>query len=345
MYRTKGYDHVNIHVWFVVSRLGFSVLAPPAWSPDASFPDPDVCAVRPTGGRVLDVPLAAEQGPRRPRRPEGRECPRGDAPLFTTLRRSAAGSAASVHQQNMRKIPRPLIFGRAERESPAPYLCVCSKMDGFAPLHGVTYCTGTYRVPVGVFLPVRLCGRGRRHTRRRAGSPARNHIVMHLTGMALDIVQESPWQNAWRPPDCQCFALCETGELMKLFSHLPLLVYNDSSPWFGYLTRVYRTAVPLPFNLRNLIMFYPGLLPTNTHRCETNPWSKHGNASQLPQCADQNCRAGYVKRVRRTPICGTGRDGQLGPPTSGRPSPTSSMKRNTGRPQMRWSVPVQNARD
>jgi hypothetical protein len=36
-------------------------------------------------------------------------------------------------------------------------------------------------------------------------------------------------------------------------------------------------------------MFYPGLLPTNTHRCETNPWSKHGNASQLPQCADQNC--------------------------------------------------------
>ena len=112
---------------------------------------------------------------------------------------------------------------------------------------------------------------------------------MQLTGMALDIVQESPWQDAWRPPDCQCFALCETGELMKLFSHLPLLVYNDSSPWFGYLTRVYRTAVPLPFNLRNLIMFYPGLLPTNTHRCETNPWSKHGNASQLPQCADQNC--------------------------------------------------------
>ena len=116
----------------------------------------------PDSGRVLDVPLAAEQGPRRPRRPEGRECPRGDAPLFTTLRRSAAGSAASVHQQNMRKIPRPLIFGRAERESPAPYLCVCSKMDGFAPLHGVTYCTGIYRVPVGVFLPVRLCGRGRR---------------------------------------------------------------------------------------------------------------------------------------------------------------------------------------
>ena len=172
--------------------------------------------------------------------------------------------------------------------SPRPRICVCvPKWMVSRPFTELL--TGKYRVPVGVFLPVRLCGRGRRHTRRRAGSPARNHIVMHLTGMALDIVQESPWQNAWRPPDCQCFALCETGELMKLFSHLPLLVYNDSSPWFGYLTRVYRTAVPLPFNLRNLIMFYPGLLPTNTHRCETNPWSKHGNASQLPQCADQNC--------------------------------------------------------
>lgn len=219
-------------------------------------------------------------------------------------------------------------------------------MDGFAPLHGVTYCTGTYRVPVGVFLPVRLCGRGRRHTRRRAGSPARNHIVMHLTGMALDIVQESPWQNAWRPPDCQCFALCETGELMKLFSHLPLLVYNDSSPWFGYLTRVYRTQ---------RCHF---LSTCATSSCFTLDCSRriHTGARLIPgrntathlNCLNVQIRtvaAGYVKRVRRTPICGTGRDGQLGPPTSGRPSPTSSMKRNTGRPQMRWSVPVQHARD
>ena len=58
--------------------------------------------------------------------------------------------------------------------------------------------------------------------------------LAQLTGMAVDIVQESPWQDAWRPPDCQCFALCETGELMKLFSHLPILVYNDSSPFNGY---------------------------------------------------------------------------------------------------------------
>ena len=97
----------------LVSRLDFSVLAPPAWSPDASFPDPDVCAVRPTGGRVLDVPLAAEQGPRRPRRPEGRECPRGDAPLFTTFHnyygvrlQDRLRAPALVHQQNMRKLAR-----------------------------------------------------------------------------------------------------------------------------------------------------------------------------------------------------------------------------------------------
>jgi hypothetical protein len=125
MYRTKGYDHVNIHVWYmsVVSRLGFSVLAPPAWSPDASFPDPDVCAVRPTGGRVLDVPLAAEQGPRRPRRPEGRECPRGDAPLFTTLRRSAAGSAPCTSKICVRSPGRSSSVGPSG--SPRPRICVC----------------------------------------------------------------------------------------------------------------------------------------------------------------------------------------------------------------------------
>jgi hypothetical protein len=109
----------------LVSRLGFSVLAPPAWSPDASFPDPDVCAVRPTGGRVLDVPLAAEQGPRRPRRPEGRECPRGDAPLFTTLRRSAAGSAPCTSKICVRSTPQAahLRSGRAGVPGPV-FVCV-----------------------------------------------------------------------------------------------------------------------------------------------------------------------------------------------------------------------------
>jgi hypothetical protein len=36
----------------------------------------------------------------------------------------AFGWIGSVHQQNKRKIPRPLIFGRAERES-RPRICVC----------------------------------------------------------------------------------------------------------------------------------------------------------------------------------------------------------------------------
>ena len=78
-----------------------------------------------------------------------------------------------------------------------------------------------------------------------------------------------------------------------LISHLPLVVYNESSPWYGYLTHVYRAAVPLPFDLHHLFMFYPGLLPTNTHRCNFNPWAGQSevfNVSLLPQCPDQRCR-------------------------------------------------------
>ena len=55
---TKGYVHVNVHVWFLVS---VSRSSRPAWSPDASFPDPDVCAVpRWSCFHGNMVPLAAE---------------------------------------------------------------------------------------------------------------------------------------------------------------------------------------------------------------------------------------------------------------------------------------------
>ena len=76
-----------------------------------------------------------------------------------------------------------------------------------------------------------------------------------------------------------------------LISHLPLVVYNESSPWYGYLTHVYRTAVPLPFDLHHLFMFYPGLLPTNTHRCNFNPWAGESPTTTV--------YAVYATRTRR----------------------------------------------
>jgi len=94
----------------LVSRLGFSVLAPPAWSPDASFPDPDVCAVRPTGGRVLDVPLAAERrarGGRGGRRGvSAHAVTRPFSQLYGVRLQDRLRAPALVHQQNMRKLAR-----------------------------------------------------------------------------------------------------------------------------------------------------------------------------------------------------------------------------------------------
>ena len=123
--------------------------------------------------------------------------------------------------------------------------------------------------------------------------------------------------RSWSAPTCQCFSLCTAGDALRLFERLPLVINTTASPWNSYLAAVYGGPVQLPFDPRRLQMFYPGLLPTNSHLCRRSPisgdsvgvpfrWASAAGArfqmeglmtagsgsvpeEQLPQCAPAEC--------------------------------------------------------
>ena len=109
-----------------------------------------------------------------------------------------------------------------------------------------------------------------------------------------------PWQLSWTPPRCQCFQLCYTGDLLSLFKRLPMEVTDASSPWYTYLSKVYGAGTfPMPFDLRQLELFYPGLLPTSTHLCNENPYGTKNRkrideTPHLPPC-EQNLCSGWLR--------------------------------------------------
>lgn len=106
-----------------------------------------------------------------------------------------------------------------------------------------------------------------------------------------------------RTPACHCFDLCTTGDVLRLVERLPL--YNDTaSPWRHYLAAVYGKPPPLPVDLRaRLQVFYPGLLPTSTHRCRGNPWQGEPNASAInqPPCDAETC-ARWLRSEEEAPL-------------------------------------------
>ena len=57
------------------------------------------------------------------------------------------------------------------------------------------------------------------------------------------------------PPRCARFSLCSLRELHAFHSQLPL-VESTASPWYGYLVAVYGGPVALPFELRQLRLFW-----------------------------------------------------------------------------------------
>ena len=77
---------------------------------------------------------------------------------------------------------------------------------------------------------------------------------------------------------------------------LPAVVHDQSSPWYSYLRAVYGSDVRLPVNLRRIELFYPNLLPTNTHLCNGSSQSAQ---QLLPQCATEKCR-GWKSNTRPT---------------------------------------------
>ena len=78
--------------------------------------------------------------------------------------------------------------------------------------------------------------------------------------------------------------MCRTGDLLSLFKNIPDTLHHARGPWYEYLRAVYHQPVPLPFNLRRLELFYPGLLPTSSHLCRFNPYSPQNETALLPPC-------------------------------------------------------------
>jgi hypothetical protein len=98
------------------------------------------------------------------------------------------------------------------------------------------------------------------------------------------------WRKEWRPPRCQCFDLCTTADVLNFYKRLPLEITNTRSPWYNYLSQVYiGNRIPLPFDLRQLELFYPGLMPTSTHLCTNSPFQVQQKRQQLPSCANDYC--------------------------------------------------------
>jgi len=61
------------------------------------------------------------------------------------------------------------------------------------------------------------------------------------------------------PPtqQCTCFSLCSMGEVDAFLDAIPASVHSQHSPWYGYLSAVYRQEeLPLPFSLASLRFFY-----------------------------------------------------------------------------------------
>ena len=134
----------------------------------------------------------------------------------------------------------------------------------------------------------------------------------------------APWQRQWSVPRCQCFELCTSADLVKLYPRLPTAVRNEASPWHTYLTRVYgESGFPLPFDLHRLEIFYPGLLPTSTHLCRGPPLTVTARSvniteavPHLPICTQEQC-AGWLREqseVERDPeVMSTYPPGWAGP--------------------------------
>lgn len=83
------------------------------------------------------------------------------------------------------------------------------------------------------------------------------------------------------PPSCSCFSLCNILDMSAFQLRLPI-VRSKASPWYTYLTHVYSSDVPLPFDVAQLELFYPAVLPTSM--CGQN-------MPVLPRCNAGECRS------------------------------------------------------
>ena len=98
------------------------------------------------------------------------------------------------------------------------------------------------------------------------------------------------------PLRCVCFSTC-TRDAAAAFleSYVPRTVHESSSPWYSYLTAVYRSPPPLPFAASRLRFFYhhdPAYWPPGVEwpmaTCSMLSRRADGNASG-PSCPEARC--------------------------------------------------------
>ena len=123
---------------------------------------------------------------------------------------------------------------------------------------------------------------------------------------------------------CQCFNLCDDGNIINFTRYLPIVDTKDS-PWNKYLNVVYGSHPHLPYDVQHLEAVYPGLLPTRIDRCTgykefASMSSKHvTKRDQLPQCDSSTCSQWLSKAAR---------------PMSGRPTIIKSIRTSNTRLQV-----------
>ena len=123
--------------------------------------------------------------------------------------------------------------------------------------------------------------------------PARPHLheqQQHHHPRTVSKTRDSDWTtNATAAPGrcvCPSLAVCTAGGLASALLRLPENVSSAESPWYWYLSNVYRGSLPPPpLRLRDrLQVLYPALLPTPV--CLHPPRN-----STLPECSAGVCDA------------------------------------------------------
>ena len=84
---------------------------------------------------------------------------------------------------------------------------------------------------------------------------------------------------------CRCaFGVCTAPDLAAFMLRLPVHVKKKSSPIYAYLRAVYNAELSLPFDMRKIEAFYPGLLPTE-------PCVDNGPSSDCHKDHSESCNA------------------------------------------------------
>jgi len=108
------------------------------------------------------------------------------------------------------------------------------------------------------------------------------------------------------PRTCECFSVCSNADIISFHNALPRIT-SHQSPWSLYLFLVYGKLPSLPFDMTQLEVFYPHLLPTLYQTCGGyNEFADgHKHAVPTPQCSPTECTRWHMNALSRKNGSGT----------------------------------------